>query len=71
MNRKNLSKPPKLKETFEQSQVGYFESKDDIYEHILTISNISVNDAGEYKCQLVNSNPTLEQVINWLFSTYF
>ena len=56
---------------FEQTQVGYFESKDDIYEHMLTISNISVNDAGEYKCQLVNSNPKLEQVIsNYLINRY-
>ena len=45
-----------------QTQVGYFESKEDIYEHMLTISNISVSDAGEYKCQLITSNPMLEQV---------
>ena len=28
------------------------------------ISNVTMNDAGEYKCQVENTNPKLEQVIS-------
>ena len=41
-----------------------YEYKNGLDLHKLVISNITMNDAGEYKCQVENTNPKLEQVIS-------
>ena len=38
--------------------------ENDLDLHKLVISNVTMNDAGEYKCQVENTNPKLEQVIS-------